>query len=106
MEYVHSEDVVMELSKSLKDVMMVIISMEMDAVLLAKSKMVFGVLVDLHHVIYLEIIFVEMDYLILDNNAMIEILQMGMVVLQIAKFNQVLFALSQLLMLHHYVYVK
>lgn len=85
---------------------MVIISMEMDAVLLAKSKMVFGVLVDLHHVIYLEIIFVEMDYLILDNNAMIEILQMGMVVLQIAKFNQVLFALSQLLMLHHYVYVK
>lgn len=106
MEYVHSEDVVMELSKSLKDVMMVIISMEMDAVLLAKSKMVIGVLVDLHHVIYLVIIFVEMDYLILDNNAMIEILQMAMVVLQIAKFNQVLFALSQLLMLHHYVYVK
>lgn len=85
---------------------MVIISMEMDAVLLAKSKMVIGVLVDLHHVIYLVIIFVEMDYLILDNNAMIEILQMAMVVLQIAKFNQVLFALSQLLMLHHYVYVK
>jgi hypothetical protein len=106
MESVHSEDVVMESSKSLKDVMMVIISIEMDVVLLAKLKMVSGVLVDLHHVISLEIISVEMDYLILDNNVMIEILEMEMVVLQIVKSNQVLLALSQLLMLHHYVHVK
>jgi hypothetical protein len=83
--------------------MMVIISMEMDAVLLAKSKMVFGVLVDLHHVIYLEIIFVEMDYLMLDNNVMIETTLMVMVVHPLVLLNLVSIVLQ--LLLFHLLYV-